>query len=147
MTLSGSTLYGTTGGGGVDDDGTIFSLNIAPATIALSSTNAMIIRGGTATLGMTVSNSPSSGYNLNYTLSAAVLSGSATLGAITSGTGGLAPGASQSCTVSATSTTLGVTTISFTGSDPNASNVRRRPRRRSPCWTMQRRHLPTAARR
>ena len=71
---------------------------------------------------MTVSNSPSSGYNLNYTLTAAVLSGSATLGAMTAGTGSLAPSGSQACTVSATSTTLGVTTISFTGSDPNASN-------------------------
>ena len=79
--------------------------------------------GGTATLGMTVSNSPTSGYNLNYTLSAAVQSGSATLGAITSGTGSLAPGGSQSCTVPATSTTLGVATISCTGSDPNSSNL------------------------
>ena len=60
--------------------------------------------------------------NLNYTVGAAVLSGSATLGQITSGTGSLASSASQSCTVSATSTTLGVTTISFTASDPNSSN-------------------------
>ena len=44
-------------------------------------------------------------------------------GAITAGTGSLASGGSQSCTVSATSTTLGVTTISFTGSDPNSSNL------------------------
>ena len=55
------------------------------ATIALSNaSNATIITGGTATLGTTVSNSPSSGYNLNYTLTAAVQSGSATLGTVTS---------------------------------------------------------------
>ena len=72
---------------------------------------------------MTVSNSPTSGYNLNYTLTANVLSGSATLGAISSGTGSLAPSASQSCTTAATSTILGVTTISFTASDPNSSNL------------------------
>ncbi len=123
LILNGNTLYGTTEYGGANNDGTVFALNIAPATIALSSgTSATIIRGGTATLGMSVSNSPTSGYNLNYTLNAAVQSGSATLGAITSGTGSLAPSQSQSCTVSAASTSLGVTTISFTGSDPNASN-------------------------
>ena len=44
------------------------------------------------------------------------------LGAVTPGTGSLAPGTSQSCTVSATSTSLGVNTISFTASDANASN-------------------------
>ncbi len=123
-TLSGDTLYGTTENGGANNDGAVFALNIAPATIALSSsTSATIIAGGTATLGMTVSNSPTSGYNLNYTLNGAVQSGSAALGAITSGTGSLAPGGSQSCTVPATSITLGVTTISFTGSDPNSSNL------------------------
>src|SRR5208282_6555376 len=83
---------------------------------------ATIITGGSASFGTTVSNSPSSGYDLNYSLTAAVTGGSASVGAITSGTGSLAPGGSQSCTASATSTTLGVTTISLTGSDPNASN-------------------------
>ena len=123
LTLSGSTLFGMTSQGGANNLGTIFALNIAPAIVALSSvSSATIITGGTATLGTTVSNSPSSGYNLNYTLTAAILSGSATLGAITSSTGSLAPSASQSCTVSATSTTLGVTSISFTASDPNASD-------------------------
>ena len=124
LTLSGNTLYGTTSQGGANNDGTVFALNIAPATIALSSgTSATIITGGTALLGTTVSNSPSSGYNLNYTLTAAVLRGSAMLGAITSATGSVAPSQSQSCTVAATSTTLGVTTVSFTGSDPNSSNL------------------------
>ncbi len=123
VTLSGNILYGTTYQGGTYGYGTVFALNIAPAMIALSSgTSATIISGGTATVGMTVSNAPSSGYNLNYTLNAAVLSGSATLGAITSGTGSLAPSASQSCTLPAASTTLGVSTISFTASDPNSSN-------------------------
>ena len=89
-----STLYGMTPGGGSKRHyGNVFSLTVSGAN------------------------------NLNYTLAAAVQSGSATLGAITSGTGSLAPAASQSCTVSATSTKLGVTTISFTGSDPNSSNL------------------------
>ena len=124
VTLSGKTLYGTTAFGAANGYGNVFALNIAPATIALSkASTATIITGGTATVGMTVSNSPTSGYNLNYTLSAAVQSGSATLGAISSGTGSLAPGGSQACTVPATSTTLGVTMISFTGSDPNSSNL------------------------
>ena len=61
--------------------------------------------------------------NLNYTLGAAVQSGSATLGAVTAGTGSLASGASQPCTVSATSTNLGVNTIALTASDPNSSNL------------------------
>ncbi len=74
LTLSGNTLYGTTELGGANNDGTVFALNIAPASIALSSgTSATIITGGTAALGTTVSNSPSSGYNLNYTLTATVL--------------------------------------------------------------------------
>ena len=72
---------------------------------------------------MTVSNSPSSGYNLNYTAGATIQSGSATLGAITSGTGTLVPSTSQSCSISATSTNLGVNTIALTASDPNSSNL------------------------
>ena len=111
-------------------------------------TNATIISGGTATLGATVTNSATSSTlygmtyegggsaigtafsftvsganNLNYTLSATVQSGIVTLGAITSGTGSLASGASQPCTVSATSTHLGVNTIALTASDPNSSNL------------------------
>ena len=124
LTLSGNILYGTTYQGGTNNEGTVFALNLAPATIALSNaSNATIISGGTATLGMTVSNSPSSGYNLNYTLSAAVQSGSATLGAVTPATDSLAPGANDSCTVPATSTNLGVNMVSFTASDPTSSNL------------------------
>jgi hypothetical protein len=95
-----------------------------PATVALSgAVNATIITGGTGTLGATVSNSAGSGANdLNYTLSATVQSGGATLGAITPGAGTLAPGASQPCTLPATSSNLGVNTISLTASDPNSSN-------------------------
>ena len=95
-----------------------------PAIIGIGNTvNGTIISGGTATLGTTVSNSAASGANnLNYTLTAALQSGSAILGPVTSGSGSLAPSASQSCTVSATCTTLGSNTISFTASDPNASN-------------------------
>ncbi len=121
---SGTTLYGTTNGDDLNDYGTIFAMNIAPATITLGTArNATIITGGTGAIGMTVSNSPSCGYNLNYTVNAAILSGSATLGTITSGTGSLAPSASQSWTVSATSTNLGVNAISLTASDPNSSNL------------------------
>ncbi len=124
VTLNGSTLYGTTCGGGANGNGTVFALNIAPATIALANPqNTAIITGGSGTVGMIVSNSSSAGLNLNYTLAAAVVSGSATLGTITSGTGSLVPSASQSCTVSATSTNLGSNTIAFTASDPNSSNL------------------------
>ena len=72
--------------------------------------NATIITGGTAALGATVANSAAAGANnLNYTLAAAVQSGSATLGTVAPGaSGSLAPSASQACTVSATSTSLGV---------------------------------------
>ena len=96
-------LYGMTTEppGGGSGDGTVFALNIAPASVGLTNvSNATIISGGTTALGMRVSNSPSSGYNLNYTLSTAVQSGNATLGSITFGTGSLVPSSSQSCTVS-----------------------------------------------
>ena len=49
-------------------------------------------------------------------------SGSGTLGAVTPAQTASPSGTSQSCTVSATSTSLGVNTISFTASDANASN-------------------------
>ena len=114
--------------GGAYNYGTVFALNIAPATIGLSSgTSATIISGGTCTLGMTVSNLPNSGNNLNYSVTAAVQRGSAVLGSVTSGTGSLARGLSQSCTISATLTTFGVKTISFTGSDPECAPTARRP--------------------
>ena len=72
---------------------------------------------------MTLSNSPTSGYNLNYMLGATVTSGSAALSGLTPSSGSLAPGGSQPCTISATSTNLGVNVISLTASDPNSSNL------------------------
>ena len=124
LTRSGWTLYGTTVYGGSGNLGTVFALNVAPATVGLSTvSNATIISGGTATFGMAVSNSPTSAYNLNYTLGALVQSGTATLGMITSPTGSLAPSASQTCAVPATSLQLGNNIISFTASDPNSSNL------------------------
>ena len=48
--------------------------------------------------------------------------GSAVLGPILPGTGSLVPGSSGANTVSATSTNLGVNTIAFTASDPDALN-------------------------
>ena len=64
-----------------------------PATISLGSViNARIMAGGTGILGATVSNSAASGAdNLNYTLSAAVNGGNATLGTVTPGSGALPP--------------------------------------------------------
>ena len=89
-TAVGNTLYGTAAGGGEWNQGTVFALNIAPATVALGSTrNATIITGGTATLGATLSNLPSSANSVNYTVAAAVQSGNAVLGSVTSGTGTL----------------------------------------------------------
>ncbi len=124
LTLSGSSLYGTTFEGSANGMGTVFALNIAPATIVLSSSaNGAIIRGGTAGIGATLSNAPTSGYSLNYTLTAAVLTGSASLGAVTPSAGSLAPGLSRTSTVQVTSASPGITTLSFTASDPNSSNL------------------------
>ena len=93
LTLVGNALYGTASAGGANGDGTVFALTLPLATISLiNAGNATIITGGSANLGTTVTNSaPAGDNNLNYTLSAAVSSGSAALGAITSGTGSLAP--------------------------------------------------------
>ncbi len=101
-----------------------FGLGTNPSSISLSNvSNATIITGGTGTLGTTVSNSGGfAANNLNYTLTAAVLSGTATLGLLVPASGTLTPGSSQSCTVPATSTNLGINTISLTANDPNASN-------------------------
>ncbi len=95
------------------------------ATISVSgATSATIITGGTATLGATLTNSAAAGSNnLNYTLSAVVLGGSATLGNPSPSAGTLAAGSSQPCAVAATSTNLGLNTISITASDPNSSNL------------------------
>ena len=95
-----------------------------PATIGiLSQGNASIITGGTSTLRVTVSNLATTGAsNLNYTTSAAVQSGSASLGAVSPGSGSLAPGGSNSATVLAASTNLGQNTVRFTASDSQASN-------------------------
>ena len=132
--LGANTLYGTTQYGGVGYNGnpisgygTVFALNVTSATVALSNiANAVIITGGTATLGA-VSNSSTAGLNLNYTLTAAVVSGSTSLGAVTPASGSLAPSASQSFSVSATSG-FGVNALSFTASDPNsATSARSRP--------------------
>ncbi len=125
MTFSGSSLYGTTAYGGTYGDGTVFSLTLPLASIGLAkAANVTIITGGSADLGTTVMNSaPAGNNNLNYTLSAVVQSGTATLGTITSSTGSLAPSARQSCTVSAASTHLGVNTIALTASDPSSSNL------------------------
>ena len=96
-----------------------------PATISLGSVvNARVMSGVAGTLGTTIMNSAASGANnLNYMLAAAVTSGIATLGTVTPGSGALASGANQANTVSATSTNLGLNTIAFTASDPNASNT------------------------
>ncbi len=103
-----------------------YGVTSSPATISLGSiVNARIMAGGTGTLGATVSNSAAGGSNnLNYTLAAAVPSGSgsATLGTVTPGSDSLAPGGSDVNTVSATSTNLGLNTVTFTTTDPNALN-------------------------
>ncbi len=94
------------------------------AIMALSNvSNATIITGGTASFGMTIGNSAAAGFpNLNYTVSTFILSGSATLGSVIPATGSLAPGTSQSCTLTATSTSLGDTTIYVDAYDPYATN-------------------------
>ncbi len=99
--------------------------NVIPASISLSTStsSAGIITGGSTTLGATVGNTAATGSaSLNSTLSAAVTAGSATLGAVTPATGTIAPGTNQASTVSATSTNIGVNTITFTATDINANN-------------------------
>ena len=96
---------------------------VYPATISVSAVGATIITGGTAALGVTVSNSAAApAANLNYTLNTSVSSGSATLGPPSPAFGSLAQGASQASTVMATSTNLGANTVTLTASDPNSSN-------------------------
>ena len=94
LTLVGSTFYGMTQGGGANNFGQLFSLKvpgIVPPTIALSGGSATIITGGTGTLSATLSNASNATYNLNWSMTGSVLSGSARLGAITAGTGSLTP--------------------------------------------------------
>ena len=95
-----------------------------PATIGLSGlVNDTIITGGTGSLGTTVSNTgPTGAVNLDYLLGAAVTAGSASLGAVKPGSGSLAPGAGQASTVAAGSTNVGDNVITFTATDPNATN-------------------------
>ena len=64
---------------------------VHPATIGISAVGATIITGGTAAIGVTVSNSAASpAANLNYTLAASVSGGSATLGSPNTSPGTLA---------------------------------------------------------
>jgi len=95
-----------------------------PATIGLSAAvDDTVITGGTGSLGATVSNTgPPGAVNLDYTLGAAVTSGAATLGAVTPGTGALGPAASAANTASAGSNNVGDNTVTFTATDPAATN-------------------------
>jgi len=101
-----------------------FTSTPIPSIFALlSPSNATIITGGTGSLGITVKNTAATGANnLNYTLTAAVPIGNASLGSVTPGSGNLTPSTSQSSTVSASSSNLGLNTIRFTATDSNASN-------------------------
>ncbi len=100
-----------------------YSFTPAASVSLVSALGATIITGGTGTLGATVVNSAAAGSaNLDYTLSATVAGGSAALGSVTPSSGTLAPSASKTCTVAATSTLIGSSTIALTASDPNAAN-------------------------
>jgi uncharacterized repeat protein (TIGR03803 family) len=137
---------------GLNPTGTLAAAS-SPIVGIGSATSGTIITGGTRSLGVTVSNSATSSTlfgttsgidpdtgnssnfstlfsltvaganNLNYTLGTAVQSGSASLGAVTAGTGSLTSSQSQACTFSATSTHVGVNTIALTASDSNSSNL------------------------
>jgi autotransporter-associated beta strand protein len=81
----------------------------------LSAANATVIAGGTANLGANVTNLARAGMgNLGYTIDATVKSGSVTLGSLSPTPGLLAEGASQNHTVTATSSNIGLNTVSFT---------------------------------
>jgi len=95
-----------------------------PAAIGLSDpVNDTIITGGTGSLGATVANTgPPGAVDLDYLLGAAVTAGGASLGAVAPGSGSLAPGAGQANTAAAGSTNVGDNVITFTATDPNATN-------------------------
>jgi formylglycine-generating enzyme required for sulfatase activity len=129
LTATSGTITGTLADGSIISwkyyHGTGGTLNLLQAPlIALGNTiNATIIAGGTATLGTTVSYSASaSAPILNYSLAAAVRSGTATLGPVAAGTGFLAPNSAQSCTLSATSHNVGANVISLSASGQSAMN-------------------------
>ncbi len=120
---------------------------VSSATVTLNgAADVTIISGGTAALNATVTNSATSSTlngmtpiggnyndgsvffltvsganNLNYTLGATALTGSATFGP--SSTGSVASGSSQPCSITTTSTGIGVNAIALTASDPNSSNL------------------------
>lgn len=97
----------------------------SPPTIILgSAVNSTIITGGTGTLGATVASATEPPYAspLNYTVSAAVQSGAATLGSVSPGSGSLGIGESAAHTVSAVSTNIGQNLVRFTASSGWASN-------------------------
>jgi len=96
-----------------------------PAMIGLlSPTGDTIITGGSGTLGATVRNiGGDKAVDLNYNLTAAsVPVGAANPGAVSPGSGSLAPGFQQANTVSATSTNVGDNTIRFTATAAEAGN-------------------------
>jgi hypothetical protein len=95
-----------------------------PSVIGLSDVlSTTVIKGATGSLGVTIANTAAPGANnLNYSISAYALTGVATLGGVQPGAGSLAPGASATNTVTATSANLGPNTIRFTATAPQAGN-------------------------
>ena len=94
---------------------------VAPSTIGLSSPiNATIIAGGSGAVGATVSNTASTGGDMNYTLTGAIASGDGSVGAAASGT--LAPGTGEAKTVSVFSENVGENTVTLTVASADADN-------------------------
>lgn len=129
LSLSGGVYYVAAESIGNYGDIGQFTMNgsivpAGPAILGLSSQlNATIITGGTGTLGVSVANTAAPFNNsLNYSVSAAVTSGTATLGTLATTSGTVAAGSSQLATVAATSTVIGSHIVGFTASDLGGSS-------------------------
>ena len=129
LSLSGGVYYVAAESVGNYGDIGQFTMNGSivppgPAVLGLANAvNSTIITGGTGTLGASVGNTAAPFNNsLNYSISAALVSGTATLGAVTPSSGTVAAGSSQLATVAATSTVLGNHTVGFTAGDVGGSS-------------------------
>jgi hypothetical protein len=129
LSLSGGVYYVAAGSIGNYGDIGQFTMNGSfvpqgPAMLGLANPlNATIITGGTGTLGVSVGNTAAPfNFNLNYSLSAALTSGTAALTTITPSSGTVAAGSSQLATVAATSNVIGSHTIGFTAVDLSGSS-------------------------
>jgi hypothetical protein len=129
MSLSGGVYYVAAESIGNYGDIGQFTMNGSivppgPPVLGLSNPlNATIITGGTGTLGISIGNTAAPFNNsLNYSVSAALTSGTAALGTLTPASGTVAAGSSQFATIAATSTVIGSHIVGFLAADLGGSS-------------------------